>query len=104
MSSLCFGVTLLVTFLSSRWLGLASALLLSLVGTYLSMLAMGGWTMATEWDRVRATPAEKIRSVFAFPLFMMTFVPIALTAVFRKFQWQPITHTPAASVQELQRR
>lgn len=104
MSSLCFGVTLLVTFLSSRWLGLAAALLLSLVGTYLSMLAMGGWTMATEWDRVRATPAEKIRSVFAFPLFMMTFVPIALTAVFRKFQWQPITHTPAASVQELQRR
>ena len=41
--------------------------------------------------------------MFTFPLFMMTFIPIALTAVFRKFQWQPIAHTVAISAEELQK-
>ena len=102
MSTLCFGVTLLVTFLSGRWLGLAQAVAASVAGTYLSLLAMGAWTMATEWRRVRASRGEKIRAVFAFPLFMITFIPIALTAVFRKFQWQPIAHTAVISARELQ--
>ena len=102
MGVLCCGMTLLVTFLAEQWLGLGRAILLALLGTYGSMFLIGALTLATEWRRIRATTAQKISSLFVFPLFMMTFVPIALTAVFRKFQWQPISHTVAISAKDLQ--
>lgn len=101
MGVICCGMTLLVTFLAERWLGLGKAILLGLAGTYGSMFVIGALTMLTERKRIRATFKEKIRSLFAFPLFMMTFVPIALSAPFRKFQWQPIAHTVAISAEEL---
>jgi len=95
-------MTLLVTFLAEQWLGLGRAILLALLGTYSSMFVIGALTLMTEWQRIRATKAQKVSSLFVFPLFMMTFVPIALTAVFRKFQWQPISHTVAISAKDLQ--
>ena len=103
MGVICGGMTMLVTFLAEQWLGLGRAILLALAGTYSSLFAIGALTLITEWKRIRAATGQKIRSLFAFPLFMMTFVPIALTAVFRKFQWQPIAHTVAISTGELQK-
>ena len=97
---------LAVTWLFTRYLpqGLvtyAPTILLALLGTYSSMFVIGALTLATEWHRIRATTAQKASSLFVFPLFMMTFVPIALTAVFRKFQWQPIAHTVAISAKDI---
>ena len=103
MGVICGGMTMLVTFLAEQWLGLGRAILLALAGTYSSLFAIGALTLITEWKRIRAAPGQKIRSLCALPLFMMTFVPIALTAVFRKFQWQPIAHTVAISTGELQK-
>ena len=103
MGVICCGMTLLVTFLAERWLGLGKAILLGLAGTYGSMFVIGGLTMLTERNRIRATFKEKLQALFAFPLFMMTFVPIALSAPFRKFQWQPIAHTVAISAGDLQK-
>ena len=103
MGVICCGMTLLVTFLAERWLGLGKAILLGIAGTYGSMFLIGALTLLTEWDRIRATTKKKIQSLFTFPLFMMTFVPIALTAVFRKFQWHPIAHTVAISAGDLQK-
>lgn len=96
--------TLLVTFLAERWLGLFMALVLALASAYCSMLFMGGLILLTEWHRIHATTAQKIRSMFSFPLFMMSFVPIALTAVFRKSRWDPIPHTVAISAEEVARK
>ena len=101
MGILCGGMTLLVTFLAERWLGLGIALLLALAGTYCSMFLIGALTLLTEWHRIRCSTGKKISALFTFPLFMMTFVPIALSAPFRKFQWQPIAHTVAISAGEL---
>lgn len=103
MGVICCGITLLVTFLAERWLGLGKAISLGIAGSYCSMFLIGGLTLITEWHRIRATTGKKIQSLFTFPLFMMTFIPIALTAVFRKFQWLPITHTVAISTGELQK-
>lgn len=101
MGVLSCGMTLLVTFLTEQWLGLGKAVLLAVCGTYGSMLAIGALTLATEWHRIRATKKQKISALFSFPLFMITFVPIALTAVFRKFRWHPIDHTVAISAGDL---
>lgn len=102
MSALSFSITLLVTFLTEHWLGIGQAMLLALAGTYLSMFVIGALTLITEWGRIRATPLQKAGSLFTFPLFMITFIPISLTAAFRKFQWQPIAHTVAIPASQLQ--
>lgn len=103
MSALSCSLTLLTTFLASRWLGLASMLLASLVSVYLSLLAVALLTTVTQWRKIHATTRQKIGYSFTFPFFMMTFFPIAVTAVFRKFQWQPIAHTVAVGVESLSR-
>lgn len=93
--------TLILTFLAERWMGIAMALMMALVSTYLSMFAIGALTMLTEHKRIRGTTGQKIKALFTFPVFMFTFIPIAITAFFRKPQWKPIAHTTAISVRDL---
>ncbi len=68
---------------------------------YLSMVYMGLLTIVMEWKRIVATPQKKIASIFTFPFFMMTFAPITMCAMFRKFEWTPIAHTVAIGSAEL---
>ncbi len=81
--------------------GLALALLSALAGGYASLFFMGLLTTVMEWHRIYASTGKKIAALFTFPIFMMTFVPVAVTAVFQKFQWQPIAHTVAISADQL---
>lgn len=104
MSLISFGTTLASIFLTERWLGLAQAIVTSLTGTYAVLFLIGLLTVVTERSRIRATGGQIVMSLFSFPLFMMSYVPIALTALFRKFQWQPIVHSVAISVDELMPR
>lgn len=92
----------LLTILETGLYGLGWSLLLSSLGGYLSMFAMGALTVIMEWKRIRATTRQKIMSMFAFPMFMLSFLPIALIAPFRKFEWTPIEHTVAVSVEDVQ--
>lgn len=73
----------------------------ALVGSYFSLLLIGAWTVITERKRIRAATRHKILGIFAFPIYMLTFVPIAITAPFCKFQWKPVEHTVALSESEM---
>jgi cellulose synthase/poly-beta-1,6-N-acetylglucosamine synthase-like glycosyltransferase len=101
MGAVSFTVALLTVFLAERWLGLAYALLLALLGSYGSLLITGILTTVSEWKRIHAPAAAKIGYLFTFPLFMLSYVPIALAAPFRKYRWQPIAHTVTLSVEQL---
>lgn len=101
MSTFCAIGTLLVTFLSAGWLGLWKTLLLASIGTFLIPMLIGAMTLVTEWHRIRASTAQKLLGLFAFPLHALTYIPIAVSAVFRKFHWPPIEHKVAISTQEL---
>ncbi len=68
---------------------------------YLGMAFLGFLTVAMEWNRIRATRKEKIVSIFTFPFFLLTFVPISIYAIFSKHQWDPIAHTVAISTADL---
>lgn len=97
---------LLLTILTNRTCPdrLASALLVAFATSYAVMFLMGFLTMVTEWKRVRSTPWKKIKAMLTFPFFMYSFGPIALCAVFSKFEWKPVAHTDAISAEELERR
>ena len=94
-------LSLVTTFLSKGWLGILLALLSSLAGVYVSMFFCGLLVVLTEWNKIAGTSAQKIGYLFTFPFFMFTFVPIALTAIFRKPQWKPIRHSVAISVSQI---
>lgn len=64
------------------------------------MFMFGALTTFTEWDNIRATRVMKIRSMFTFPAFMLTYIPIALVALVKKATWKPIKHSISVDVQE----
>ncbi len=73
----------------------------TLLSAYGSLFLIGALTLLTQWKQIRATATQKLASLLTFPLFMMTFVPIAIAAPFTKFQWKPIHHKVAISAENL---
>lgn len=101
MSAVSFAFTLLVTFLAEGWMGLVWTLVVALGSGYLSLFAIGALTLMGEWNRIYATRDEKMRSLFTFPFFMLSYLPIVVLALFRKYEWMPIGHSVAISVAQL---
>ena len=81
-----------------------SSIIFCLANYMLFMFVMGVLTTFVEWDSIHSTTARKIRYMFTFPLFMLTYVPIALVALFHKTQWKPIRHSIAVDVEDLTER
>lgn len=85
------------TLVNHGFAALLTSLPVALIASYISMLAVGTWTVLTEWNRIRAKKRRKLLGILAFPLYMLTFVPVAIIAPFCKFQWTPVDHTVAIS-------
>ena len=69
--------------------------------TYSIMFLMGLITIISEWKRIHTTDAKKIGYLFLFPIFMYTYIPISIIALFKKVGWEPIHHTRAKSFDEV---
>lgn len=78
----------------------ASSIFFCLFNYMIFMFMLGVLTTFTEWDNIRATTSRKVRAMFTFPVFMITYIPIALVALFKKCQWKPIEHTISVDVSE----
>ena len=72
------------------------------VNFYLLMFSIGFITLVTEWIKILAPANKKIKSLFTFPLFMITYVPISLVALVKKVEWKPIAHSISKSVEEIE--
>lgn len=84
-------------FMNSYMAGLFQAaairyLLTAVWGFFSHFFLMGALTMIKDWKRIPATPYEKIANLIVFPLFMFTYVPVTIAAVFAKPEWKPIKH------------
>ena len=74
------------------WFAMRS--LLECMGSILAtLLVLGGITVASEWDRIHAPAWKKLAFTLTFPLFMLTYLPISLAALFMKVEWKPIHHS-----------
>lgn len=77
-----------------------SSIFFCLFNYYMFMFVFGVLTTFVEWDSIRASKARKIGSMFTFPFFMLTYIPIALVALVKKATWKPIAHTISVDVAE----
>ena len=64
-----------------------------LLNTYLLLYVLGAITTITEWKQIRCSTGKKILYTITFPLFMATYIPIALTSLFCRVSWKPIEHS-----------
>lgn len=67
-------------------------LAITVLSAYGTMFLVGTVTTITEWKNIRTNTFKKIKGMFTFPLFMLTYIPISLTAFFKKVDWSPIEH------------
>lgn len=61
------------------------------------LFVLGVVSLITEWKNIHATTARKILSVFTFPFFILTYIPIAFAALFINPGWKPIKHKATTS-------
>ncbi|MCM1404605.1 MAG: glycosyltransferase [Prevotella sp.] len=69
---------------------------------YLILFAYGMLILLCEQRRVKTTFWQKLKYALAFPIFLLTYVPISIICLFkRNVQWQRTTHNDARSIDEL---
>ena len=76
---------------SDELMTLVSLLVKTVANFYGMFFLLGLITTITEADQI----------LFTFPLFMLTYVPIAIVALFRKIEWKPINHSVSKSLTEI---
>lgn len=79
------------------------AIIFSLANCYSIMFFMGIITTITEWKNIKCSPVKKILYVFSFPIFIFTYVPISIVALFKKVEWKPIAHSVVKTADDMQR-
>ena len=68
---------------------------------YLLLFGVGLITVITERKHIRCSTRKKVKSIFTFPLFILTYIPISIHALFARVEWKPITHSVAIHLDEL---
>lgn len=71
------------------------------LNTYLMMFVIGAITTVTEWRNIYCPAPKKVLYAFTFPLFMLTYLPICIAAMFRPVKWEPIVHNRVRTLSEV---
>lgn len=79
----------------------STAVMMFFVSFYGILFFVGVITMITEHRNIHGKWWMKLKSVFTFPLFMFTYIPIAVAALFMKVEWEPIVHSVSKSIHEM---
>ena len=77
------------------------AMLKSVVWYYGILFILGFITTVTEWKNIHCSNWKKIAYTITFPLFMFTYIPISVVALFKKVEWKPIAHTVVKSLDDV---
>ena len=67
---------------------------------YFGMLAIGSLTVASEWHSIKAKAWQKVIYLPLFPIFMLSYLPITIAALFQKVEWKPIRHKSVAQLDQ----
>lgn len=95
---LCIGASLLLG-LSLKPLMLLA--MRSFAGSYGGAVLVALLVTVTKWPMIHAPWYRKLAYLFTFPIFMLSYVPLSVCALFGKAQWQPIRHTACVSLSEV---
>lgn len=72
-----------------------------ILNTCLMMFIIGEITTISEWKNIYCSTPKKILYAFTFPLFMLTYLPICIVALFHPVKWEPIVHDRVRTLREV---
>ncbi|NLJ58830.1 MAG: glycosyltransferase family 2 protein [Tissierellia bacterium] len=80
------------------------AISMSVINSYMVLFVIGLITTISEWKNINSTPLKKFKYMFSFPIFIFTYAPISIVALFKfkEIEWKPITHSIVKTIDELQ--
>lgn len=65
----------------------------SLLGVYYTLLALGAVTLIAERRRIHCSKLRQVLYLLLFPVFIFTYIPMAVAALRKNVGWRPIPHT-----------
>jgi cellulose synthase/poly-beta-1,6-N-acetylglucosamine synthase-like glycosyltransferase len=74
----------------------AVGILLGCVYGSLALIVIAIITVFAERKNIGATNKELLAYCLAFPIFILSYVPISFVAIFSRIEWKPIHHSGAA--------
>ena len=98
LTGLIYGFTL-----KSDYMTIIQSLWESMLKAYFMFFMIGMVTTITEWKRIYCPAVKKILYAFTFPIFMFTYVPITIAALFKKVEWKPIEHRESITLKEIRK-
>jgi len=73
-----------------------------LLGTaYLINFGFGLITTLTEWKNIHCHSFLKVIYMFTFPIFIWTYTPISIVAIFTPVKWKPVHHTQSITIEDV---
>ena len=73
-------------------------------GAYIMMFLIGLVTTLTENKRIHTSKWKKLKYLFTFPIFLFTYAPISVVALFKNVQWEPTRHHgPTVSTDKIEK-
>ncbi len=75
----------------------------SLGSYYLTLFGVGLLTTITEWRQISCSAGKKILYLFTFPVFILTYIPISIVALFKNVEWKPIVHSFSVSLKDIRK-
>lgn len=79
-----------------------SEIAMMLLSIYITLFMVGLVSGISEWKSIKTKASKKILSFFTFPLFMMTYIPISISALLSKVGWTEIKHNVSKTINEVE--
>ena len=78
------------------------SMLMTFGSIYVTFFILGLITTISERDRIHTRKKWRlVTNIFTFPIFMLSYVPISVAALFKKVEWVPTKHDIAVNFEDV---
>ena len=95
------GAALVLSLTNGTLLGVLYAMWRLFAGVYATVFWIGLITTVADWKKIYCSAGRKILMLFTLPVFMLTYIPIAMASLFVRVKWEPIHHTESKSLEDI---
>ena len=86
-----------------NWQSLAYSLWQWVRNGYIMLFVIGAITTISESKRIHTSGWKKFKYLFTFPLFLFSYIPISIVALFKNVTWEPTKHSgPTVSAKKIE--
>ena len=75
-----------------------------IIFSYGVMFILGLITLITERKSILCKTSKAVLHLFMFPVFMISYMPISIVAVFKKVGWKQIHHSVSVSIEDMNKQ